>query len=95
MTDVSKEDDEQQRESKLDMLLDLCKGADYMMMEKLKAQVDCKIVLGARLFINLANVEDVEQRACESGAVLVGKYCVDFIKANYQAVRKAHGEVTD
>lgn len=93
ITDVSKEDDEQKRESKLAILLDLCKGADYMMMEKLKTQVDCKIVSGARLFINLANVEDVEQRASDSGAVLVEKYCVDFIGANSQAVRKANVDV--
>lgn len=87
---VSDKDNEGMRDTKLDLLLDLAKGADYWMIDSLKSEVEDKILAAGRLFINLQNVEEVKECANLAGAKAVEDMCAQFIAQNQAVVEKAH-----
>jgi sacsin len=91
--EVSDNDDADEIEEKLDLLLDLCKGADYWLIPALKSQVEDKILVAGKLFINLENVIAIRERASEVGAMAVEQMCARFIEQNQEAVAKAHSRV--
>jgi hypothetical protein len=73
--EVLDSDDADKRAEKLDMLLDLCKGADFWIIPALKSQVEDRILAAGKKFINLENVVDVQERADEVGAKAVREMC--------------------
>jgi len=91
--EVSESDDVDAKAVKLDLLLDLHKGADYWLIPALAAQVEYKILSAGRAFINLENVVRIRERAREVRAEAVEKLCTEFIKQNLDSVEKVHGSV--
>lgn len=87
---ASDEDDAQTRTTKLNLLLDLVKGADYWMIPSLLSQVQDKILVAGRIFINLQNVAEVRERAEEAGASAVVELCVKFFEQNRVVVERAN-----
>lgn len=84
---VSENDDESAKEKKLDLLLDLAKGADYWFIPALKSQVEAMILAGGRMLINLKNVDDVKERAELARAAEVENMCNEFIRQNNYLLR--------
>jgi sacsin len=78
---------------KRNLLLDLCKGADYWLIPALKSQVEDKILVAGKVFINLENVVEIRERASEVGAMAVERMCAEFIEQNQEAVGKAHSRM--
>ncbi|KAL2067567.1 hypothetical protein VTL71DRAFT_1992 [Oculimacula yallundae] len=89
---VVEADDDAKISLKRDMLLDLCKGADYWMIESLLAQAEARLLAAGGRMINLDNVYDVERVAKKSGAVHFQKLCEKFINENHDAVVRAHSQ---
>jgi sacsin len=85
-------DDADKKAAKLDLLLDLHKGADCWLIPALKSQVEDKILVAGKAFINLENVVDVRERAELVGAKEFERMCAQFIKDNCEVVEKAHAE---
>ncbi|KAG4439308.1 hypothetical protein IFR05_005183 [Cadophora sp. M221] len=85
-------DDETQKGLKLDMLLNLCKGADYWLIPSLVSQAEARLLAAGRRFIDLDNVADVRDLALVSGAKHFHKLCEEFIKQNRDAFERAHSE---
>jgi sacsin len=54
--EVSDSDNADEIAEKLDLLLDLLKGADYWLIPALKSEVEDKILVAGKVFINLENV---------------------------------------
>jgi len=88
--EASDDDDEETREDKLHMLLDLHKGAQYWLIPALMSQVENKILDAGKLFINIENVLKIRQRADYVGAKAVEKMCAQFIRQNSDVVEKAN-----
>ncbi|KAH9222449.1 hypothetical protein DL95DRAFT_441261 [Leptodontidium sp. 2 PMI_412] len=88
-------DDDTKKASKLDMLLNLCKGADYWIIPSLLSQSEARLLAAGRRFIDLDNVVDVRDRAELSGAKHFHKLCEEFIDQNRDAVERAHSEERD
>lgn len=88
--EVSDSDDAGERAEKLDLLLDLHKGADCWLIPALASEVEAKILDAGKLFINLENVIQVKERADRAGARSVERMCSQFIQQNRDAVDKAH-----
>jgi sacsin len=84
---VLEEDDDSAKEKKLDLLLDLAKGADYWFIPALKSQVETMILAGGRLLIDLKNVEEVKERAELARAAAVEDMCDKFIRQNSHLLR--------
>jgi sacsin len=90
--ELSDNDDEDAKATKLDLLLDLAKGADYWLIPSLKSQVEDKILMAGKQFINLENVSEVRERAEHAGAMAVEQLCAQFIEKNKAVVQKANQE---
>ncbi len=88
--EVCENDGSKQRAAKLQLLLDLCKGAGYWLMPELKSRAEDKILVAGKLLINLENVVDIQRRADEVNAKEVEKMSAQFIQQNRDAVDKAH-----
>jgi sacsin len=88
--EVSDSDDAKEKAEKLDLLLDLHKGADYWLIPALMSQVEDKILVAGKAFINLENVVEVRERADRVGAKAVKRMCAEFIEQNKETVAKAH-----
>ncbi|KAF4626625.1 hypothetical protein G7Y89_g11535 [Cudoniella acicularis] len=88
--EVSESDSTEIKELKLDMLLDLLKGADSWLIPALKSQVEDKILIAGKIFVNLKNVVAVLARVEEANALNVAKMCKEFIERNRAAVENAH-----
>lgn len=87
--EVSDTDDAETRKAKLDLLLDLYKGADCWMIPALTSQVEDKILVAGKMFINIENVEEIRQQAEDLHAKEVEKMCVEFIAKNRATVERA------
>ncbi|ESZ90668.1 hypothetical protein SBOR_8948 [Sclerotinia borealis F-4128] len=74
-------------DKKLDLLLDLHKGADYWLMPSLANQVEIKILEQSRLFIRLDNVGGYQATAAESNARVFERVCRRFCEENEVALR--------
>lgn len=81
--EASEKDEESVREKKLNLLLDLAKGADYWLIPALKSRVETMILAGGRIFINVKNVEYIKERADLARASAVEDMCDKFIRQNY------------
>ncbi|KAE9364465.1 hypothetical protein N431DRAFT_474055 [Stipitochalara longipes BDJ] len=88
--EVSDDDDEDARAAKLDLLLDLHKGADYWLVPALKSEVEDKILVAGKAFVNLSNVMQVKERAEEVRALVFAEWCTAMIADNQHIVDKAH-----
>ena len=88
--EVSDNDDANTKETKLNLLLDLAKGADYWLITELKSQAEDMILVAGKMLINLDNVEEVRERAERVGASAVEEMCDQFIEQNQAIVDKAH-----
>ena len=88
--EASDDDDAEAREDKLHMLLDLHKGAQYWLIPALMSQVEDKILVAGKMFINIENVVVIQQRAEYVGAKAVEKMCSQFIHENKDAVERAN-----
>ena len=87
---VSDSDDAEEKAAKLDLLLDLHKGADYWLIPALKSEVEGKILDAGKAFINLENVVEIRERAELVGAKAFEQMCAGFIQSNRDVVDKAH-----
>ncbi|KAH7383481.1 hypothetical protein BKA64DRAFT_682440 [Cadophora sp. MPI-SDFR-AT-0126] len=90
--EVLDSDDKAEKTAKLDMLLNLCKGADYWLIPSLLSQAESRLLAAGRMFIDLDNVVEVRDRALLSGAKHFHKLCEKFIDQNRDAVERAHSE---
>lgn len=88
--EVQDDDDDDQREEKLDLLLDLHKGADCWLIPALKSQVEDKILVAGKAFVNLRNVAEIRKRAEMAGAKVFEGWCMEMIRENQHIVDKAH-----
>ena len=90
--EVSDGDDAEEKAAKLDLLLDLHKGADCWLIPALKSQVEDRILIAGRAFINLENVIEIRGRAELVGAKEFERMCAQFIETNRDVVEKVHSE---
>lgn len=88
--EVSDADDEDERAEKLDLLLDLHKGADCWMIPALKSEVEDKILVAGKAFVNLSNVVEIRERAEMVRAMEFERWCAGIIRKNQYIVDKAH-----
>lgn len=88
-------DDEDTREEKLQMLLDLHKGAQYWLIAALMSQVEDKILVAGKMFINVKNVVEARSQAEYVGAKAVEQMCAKFIEENRDAVERANGGILE
>ena len=79
---VSETDNQDGKDRKLELLLDLHAGADFWRMPGLMSEVEAKIVDSAEQLITIANVFEVQERAVQVRAFLIATYCRDFIEDN-------------
>ncbi|KAH8668095.1 hypothetical protein BGZ60DRAFT_451451 [Tricladium varicosporioides] len=91
---ITEGDNEETKEDKLNLLLDLHKGADYWIIPTLKSQVVDKILSVGKLVINLDNVLDIRDRAEDARAEAVVEMCSAFIAQNRAVVKRAHSEIS-
>jgi len=91
--EVSESDDADAKAVKLDLLLDLHKGADYWLIPALASQVEDKILIAGRAFINLENVMRIRDRAEQVRAKAVQRMCAEFIEENHDIVEKVHSGI--
>ena len=89
--EVLVDDDEDEKAAKLDLLLDLHKGADCWIIPALMSQVEDKILVVARAFVNMSNVVEIRERAEMVGAKVFERWCAKYIKDNQHIVDKAQG----
>lgn len=87
--EASDYDDEDTREAKLHMLLDLHRGADYCMMPALTSQVEDKILVAGQMFITIKNIDEIRERAEYVGARAIEEMCIQFIEDNRDVVERA------
>jgi sacsin len=88
--EVLDDDDEDERAWKLDLLLDLHKGADCWLIPALKSRVEDKILVAGKAFVNLRNVVEIRERAEMVGAREFERWCAEIIRKNQHIVDKAH-----
>jgi sacsin len=88
--EVLESDDADAKAVKLDLLLDVHKGADYWLIPALASQVEDKILIAGRAFINLENVIRIRERAEQVRAKAVERMCAEFIEQNRDTVEKVH-----
>jgi sacsin len=86
--EVSEKDDDNQTATKLNLLLDLLLGADSWLMPALKSQVEDKILVAGKAFINLTNVKEVQEIAEQAGSKDVKRMCAEFIQQNHDIIEK-------
>lgn len=84
--EVSDSDDADSKATKLNLLLDLAKGADYWLIPALKSQVEDKILAAGKELINLENVMEIRKRAAQARAIAVEEYSAKFIDTNKEVV---------
>jgi sacsin len=84
-------DDPETTQEKLDMLLELVKGADYWIIPTLASEAEDRIISAARLFININNCVETLERADFVGAKTVALICQEFIQQNEATVDRANG----
>jgi sacsin len=89
--EVSDDDDDDAKDEKLQLLLNLHKGAQYWLIEPLMSQVEDKIIVAGKKFINIKNVVAIRDQAEYVGAKNVEKMCAKFIEQNHAVVEKASG----
>jgi sacsin len=87
--EASDDDDEDTKEEKLQMLLELHKGAQFWLIPALMSKVEKKILGAGNLFINIKNVVETWKQAEYVGAKAVAEWCDDFIKGNHEVVERA------
>ncbi|QSZ28753.1 hypothetical protein DSL72_003258 [Monilinia vaccinii-corymbosi] len=73
-------------DKKLDLLLDLHKGADYFLMPSFANQVERKIIEQAKFFVRLDNVSDYQRIARDSNAKGFEEFCKRFREENAMAL---------
>jgi sacsin len=88
--EVLESDDADAKAVKLDLLLDLHRGADYWLIPSLASQVEDKILIAGKAFINLENVIRIRERAGKVRAKAVERMCAEFIQQNRDTVKKVH-----
>jgi sacsin len=91
--EVLESDDADAKAVKLDILLDLHKGADCWLIPALASQVEDKILIAGKLFINLENVIGIRERAEQVRAKAVERMCAQFIEQNRDTVEKVHSGI--
>lgn len=91
---VSEDDDVAVKATKLDLLLDLHKGADNWIMPDLASQIQDRILVAGKSFLNVENVIRIQVRAEEARAKAVEQMCTEFIKQNHSTVQKVHPDAT-
>lgn len=91
--EVSDADNAETRNTKLHMLLDLHRGADSWLIPTLASQVEDKILVAGRKFINIDNVEEIRQVAELVRAKNVEMMCTEFIEQNRATVERANSTV--
>ena len=80
--ELSDTDDPKSKATKLDMLLDLLKGADYWLIPALKSQVENKIIDTDKEFLNIQTATIIQERAAEAGSKAIEDMCIGFIELN-------------
>jgi sacsin len=80
--ELSDTDDPKSKATKLDMLLDLLKGADYWLIPALKSQVENKIIDTDKEFLNIQTATIIQERAAEGGSKAIEDMCIQFIELN-------------
>lgn len=90
---IMKYDNAEKIEAKLNLLLDLHKGADCWDMPVLMSQVEDKLLENAKAFLNLDNIVNIYDRAGKARALLFQAFCADFMKRNKEMVEKVHGKM--
>ncbi|CZT50404.1 uncharacterized protein RSE6_11379 [Rhynchosporium secalis] len=89
---VLETDDHFEIAHKRDMLLNICKGADYWRIPSLLALAEHQLLHAGKQMINLDNVYELKRIAEDSRASLFLKLCQDFIDGNLDAVVRAHSQ---
>ncbi|CAD6448784.1 508c04aa-b6c3-4f8a-8734-1eab8d836bb5 [Sclerotinia trifoliorum] len=74
-------------DKKLDLLLDLHKGADYWLMPSLANEVEGRILDQSRFFIRLDNVVEFQEKARDSNARRLEEWCKVFCERNAKALK--------
>ncbi|KAF7860378.1 hypothetical protein EAF04_008504 [Stromatinia cepivora] len=74
-------------DKKLDLLLDLHKGADYWLMPSLANEVEGRILDQSRFFIRLDNVVEYQEKARDSNARRLEEWCKIFCGRNATALK--------
>lgn len=92
---VGDSDDADAKTAKLNLLLDILKGADMWQLDEMKSQIEDKILVAGRAFINLENVKEVRKRADLANGKAVAQMCALFIQQNQDAVDKAYSGRSD
>ncbi|OBT62242.1 hypothetical protein VE03_08031 [Pseudogymnoascus sp. 23342-1-I1] len=87
--EISDTDDARSKATKLDMLLDLLKGADYWLIPALKSQVENRILDTNKEFVNIENATTIRERAAEASAKAIEQFCIEFIQDNHTMVERA------
>ncbi|EKD19518.1 zinc finger family protein [Drepanopeziza brunnea f. sp. 'multigermtubi' MB_m1] len=93
--EVTDEDNEDQKAAKLDVLLNLCKGADMWEMLALKSQAEDRMLRAGKMFLNLENCLQLAKRSADANAETFQKLCKAFIEQNMAAVMRAHPQGLD
>ncbi|EDN92385.1 hypothetical protein SS1G_08248 [Sclerotinia sclerotiorum 1980 UF-70] len=81
-------------DKKLNLLLDLHKGADYWLMPSLANEVEGRILDQSRFFIRLDNVVEYQEKARDSNARRLEEWCKLFCERNATALRALEDAVT-
>ena len=91
--EVSDDDDDDVRSEKLQLLFDLHRGARFWIIPSLMSQVEDKILVAGKLFINIENVVVIREEAENAGTKAVEQMCAQFIRQNQETVDRVNGSV--
>jgi sacsin len=89
--EASPSDDEGTRNDKLNLLLDLHKGADFWLITGLKSEVEGKMKAAFKLCVNIQNVKEIRKDAKYVNAKSFEKMCAEFMEKNHAVVERASG----
>ncbi|CAG8949651.1 hypothetical protein HYFRA_00007885 [Hymenoscyphus fraxineus] len=94
VTEAEKHDMDAKAE-KLNLLLDICHGAEFWLFPNLKVIAETKILTSGREFITIENGFVVLERAKEANAKALIKLCNDFIEQNRETMERAKEQVQE
>ncbi|TGO23441.1 hypothetical protein BPAE_0132g00110 [Botrytis paeoniae] len=80
--------DSDANDKKLELLLNLHRGADYWLMKSLANEIETKILDHAKSFVRLDNVSNFQENARYSRAILFEEFCKEFCEKNNAALKR-------
>lgn len=79
-------DDADAKQTKFDKLLDLLHGADYLLIDPLRSEVQGQILDAGKQLITIANIKTTLRKARLYNADKVADYCVEFLDCNKDVI---------